>query len=144
MPHPSVFHNYVSVFFLAFILFANIPSRENCNSKLASASEIDTSLIIQALCSFSKEKKKSKKCNFISNTNCSIELHLRLALRFSVYTVARGSSMHLVITLEVSLEGNCFVYDKKHNFCFKLCSKEVEDFLRCMYGKKRVKIELLY
>lgn len=35
--------------------------------------------------------------------------------------------MHLMITLEVSLEGNCFVYDKKHNFCFKLCSKEVED-----------------
>jgi hypothetical protein len=52
--------------------------------------------------------------------------------------------MHLVITLEVSLEGNCFVYDKKHNFCFKLCSKEVEDSIRSLYGRMRVEIELFH
>lgn len=71
-----------------------------------------------------KKNKKSKKSHFISNTNHSLKPPLRLALRFSVCTVARGSFIHLVITLEVSLEENCFVYDKKCIFfCFKLCSK---------------------
>lgn len=63
-PYSSVCHNYISVFLLAFILSANKPSNEGYNFKWAGIPP--------------HKKKRIKKGNFISNTNCSFEPHLRL------------------------------------------------------------------